>query len=709
MTEAADLHFALDIGTRKVVGLLTRQTAKGLQIVAAERLEHQTRAMYDGQIHDVVEVTRVVQAIKQKLEAKTGAVLKEAAVAAAGRALRTFAGGATREFSGLEELTGADVLALEIEAVQSAQRALASALKDREQASDFHYVGHSVMRHRLDGLQIVNLVGQRGQRAELEVIATFLPRGVVDSLLAVLQRCDLEMTGLTLEPIAAISVVIPPTMRHLNLALVDIGAGTSDIALTARGSIIAYDMVPFAGDEVTEVLSEHYLLDFPVGETVKRQVNTKAQVTFTDILGLTQTVPSQDLLTACSPAVSKLAGQIAERVLKLNGGQPPQAVVLVGGGSQSPGLGPNLAAELGLPENRVAVRGREAIAGVIGANKLLAGPDSVTPIGIAVTGRGQSTAGFAYVHVNGTGVRLVGPSRRTVADALLGAGVEMKSLQPKLGRGLTISVDGQLKIIRGTFGRPASLSVNGQPAGLDTPVSHRDQISWIPPVDGEPGQARLADVVPPLVEKRLYVNDEFRLVAAAASVNGQLCPPDTQLRDNDQVIYHGLETVGQALAALGYTGVGEAWQVRVEVNGESRLLTRPRYRIRLNGELTDEWSPVHDGDSLTVEPEPQPMAGELASAQPAAVSLRVNGEPVALPRPGAAVLREGRALAPSDPLRDGDRLELKPVHPLVADALARVQPLPRPGQSQMQLLLNGQPTQFSAPVADGDQLEIVWH
>jgi len=78
-----------------------------------------------------------------------------------------------------------------------------------------------------------SLIHHRGSEIGAEVIATFLPRSVVDSLYSVLKNCGLIMKTLTLEPIAALNVVIPPNMRNLNLALVDIGAGTSDIALVA--------------------------------------------------------------------------------------------------------------------------------------------------------------------------------------------------------------------------------------------------------------------------------------------------------------------------------------------------------------------------------------------------------------------------------------------------------------------------------------------
>ncbi|RKJ28920.1 cell division protein, partial [Butyricicoccus sp. 1XD8-22] len=144
----------------------------------------------------------------------------------------------------------------ELQAVQQAQGKL---IGHQDDSSNHYYcVGYSVLYYKLDGEEIGSLVDQQGDEASIEVIATFLPRVVVESLLAALKRANLEMEAMTLEPIAAINVLIPSSMRRLNVALVDIGAGTSDIAITDKGTIVAYGMVPVAGDEITEALSDHY-------------------------------------------------------------------------------------------------------------------------------------------------------------------------------------------------------------------------------------------------------------------------------------------------------------------------------------------------------------------------------------------------------------------------------------------------------------------
>ena len=145
-------------------------------------------------------------------------------------------------------------------------------------------MGYSVSQYLLDGQPISELLGQVSPDIGVELIATFLPRVVVNGLFAVLQRAGLEPASLTLEPIAALEVSVPRGMRQLNLALLDIGAGTADIALVRHGRVFAYDMAPLAGDKITDSLCQQYLLDFATGEAVKKQLTSQDEVTFTCLL-----------------------------------------------------------------------------------------------------------------------------------------------------------------------------------------------------------------------------------------------------------------------------------------------------------------------------------------------------------------------------------------------------------------------------------------
>ena len=259
--------FALDIGTRSVIGIVAEQDDDGqLNIIATYRLEHTSRAMLDGQIHDVPQVAEVIIRVKNHLAEKVGE-LKNAAIAAAGRALYTMTGEASIEVNGV--VTDEIQTGLSFSAIQQAQAQLTA--EKKIDAKIYYCVGFSTIYYELDGIKLKSLVGQRGNVAKTKVIATFLPRQVVDSMQVALNYASLDVRALTLEPIAAISVLVPPSMRHLNIALVDIGAGTSDVAITKNGSVIAYGMVPLAGDEVTEAISQKFLLDFNVAEEIKRK------------------------------------------------------------------------------------------------------------------------------------------------------------------------------------------------------------------------------------------------------------------------------------------------------------------------------------------------------------------------------------------------------------------------------------------------------
>ena len=156
--------------------------------------------------------------IKEKLEEKHGP-LKKVSVAAAGRALKTAEGSMAVDISEKSLISIEDVNRLELAAVQQAQQKL---LSTRFGYNKMIIIIVLVIRFfiiRLEGEIIGSLIDQAGRSASVEVIATFLPRVVVESLLSALKRAELEMEALTLEPIAAINVLIPPSMRRLMLHL----------------------------------------------------------------------------------------------------------------------------------------------------------------------------------------------------------------------------------------------------------------------------------------------------------------------------------------------------------------------------------------------------------------------------------------------------------------------------------------------------------
>ena len=154
-------------------------------------------------------------------------------------------------------------------------------------------------------------------------------------------------------------MLIPRELRLLNLALVDIGAGTSDIAICRDGQIASYEMATIAGDELTEALIQRYLVDFSTAERLKRALSQgETSLQYENILGMEQRVDAAELQDALQGSIDLLAKTIGEKIIASNGG-PPAALFLIGGGSQIPGLGKALAACLGIPADNIDVYKRQ--------------------------------------------------------------------------------------------------------------------------------------------------------------------------------------------------------------------------------------------------------------------------------------------------------------------------------------------------------------
>src|SRR5690625_2002197 len=324
--------FALDIGTQTVTGIILKRAGQAFEICDVYTKQHEQRAMLDGQIQNVVQVAEVITEVKETLAKKHGP-LENVCVAAAGRALKTIQAHATLPVHERPIRTDEEIKHLELSAVKQAQLKLA---EDQEgQFKEYHCVGYSVVHYKLDGEIIGSFIDQLGEEASIEVIATFLPKIVIESLTAALDRAGLTMQALTLEPIAAIHVLVPESMRRLNVALIDIGAGTSDIAISSQGTIVAYGMVPTAGDEITEAISDYFLLDFKVAEKTKQQSVNEKQATVQDILGFESLITYEELVPQIMDRINELAQLLANEVRILNG-KSPQAVMLIGGGSLTP-------------------------------------------------------------------------------------------------------------------------------------------------------------------------------------------------------------------------------------------------------------------------------------------------------------------------------------------------------------------------------------
>ena len=162
-----NLVFALDIGTRSVIGIVGRMDGDMLEILKVESLEHSERAVVDGQIEDIEQTARVASIVKSRLEEALGVSLHEVHVAAAGRVLKTERVFCEMEVDDRQPFGTKELMALEAAAVQKAYEQLVAGLEDGNSA-DYCSVGHTVVSYQLDGYSYSTLIGHRGKRAGVE-------------------------------------------------------------------------------------------------------------------------------------------------------------------------------------------------------------------------------------------------------------------------------------------------------------------------------------------------------------------------------------------------------------------------------------------------------------------------------------------------------------------------------------------------------------
>ena len=704
--ERKERIFALDIGTRSVIGIVAEREANGLHIVASERQEHKTRAMLDGQIHDVPQVAAIIESVKKELVKQTG-TLKSAAVAAAGRALYTMTAEADMEINGL--ITTEQERALDFAGVQAAQAKLATS-KTIDDPTKYYCVGYSTIKYDLDGTQLKTLVGQRGRVATATVIATFLPRQVIDSMHSALQASKLDMRALTLEPIAAINVLIPPTMRHLNLVLVDIGAGTSDVAITKNGSVIAYGMVPQAGDEITEAISQRFLLDFNVAEKLKRDASDGKSAKFSDILGMEYELSAKEILDPVMPNIQNLAEAIAGQIMELNGSDSPQAVILVGGGALTPNLAKFVGDILGLPAGRVAVRHPEKIDGILEIPAELKKPDAVTPLGI-LNIAAQNSLHFLRVFVNDEEYSLFNFRELTISDALLNAGIQLKKLNGRPGLGAMLTINGENKFIPGTMGTLAQLKIDGRPASLDTAIHENDHIEVVPGTNGTQPEITIGDVLDIPPSYKVYINGEEKSIDAQFTINDQPAQPGQLLKDGDIIVSRDTRLLGDVLNTLNYPPMGR--KVKYTVNGKDSQYTMTP-EIMLNDNPATLSTEVHENDYIEYTEAEEPKLGMVLnlSELDATMTIYYKGEERKIPSSTVSLEVNGHPASIGTIIEDGAEIRyMKSLRAVttVSDALLAVgfEPPAASSRVSFSILVNKEPVNFTDPVKNGDELDVI--
>ncbi|MGN0249044.1 MAG: cell division FtsA domain-containing protein, partial [Lachnospiraceae bacterium] len=526
--------YGLDIGTRSIVGTVGYRQKDRFVVVAQQSIEHESRAMIDGQIHDINTVSETIREVTDILEARIKQPLKQVCIAAAGRVLKTVTVHVDMDLEGEKTISKEDIFALDSLGIEKAYETFSKS-DDFDENMKFYCVGYSVMHYFMNGYPMNQLENHKAKEISADLIATFLPDDVVDGLYKSVELAGLEVANLTLEPIAAIELAIPEMYRMLNIALIDVGAGTSDISITKDGSIIAYGMLPIAGDCLTEDIARHCLVDFKTAETIKRGITEQDYVEYKDIMGIPQKITKDEVLSVISDNLENMSRLAAEKIKELNGNKPVSAVFVVGGGGKIDTYTDRVAKHLGIAPERCAVRGEEVMTKVEFMEKDVV-KDSllVTPIGICLNFYEQSN-NFIFVNFNEKRIKLYDNNRLAIVDAAILAEFPNEDLFPKRGESLNFTLNGQAMSLRGKRGESATVWLNGEEADIHASIRSNDIIRVVPSTAGEKASMVVSKLPGYNGNLTIKFEESEMILPKLASVNGKLQSAYYQIQDGDVV------------------------------------------------------------------------------------------------------------------------------------------------------------------------------
>ena len=499
------------------------------------------------------------------------------------------------------------------------------------------------------------------------------------------------------------------------MALLDIGAGTSDIALTKDGSVFAYGMVPEAGDEITEVLCEKFILDFNTAEYVKRAVSRQSRVHFRNILGREHDVDSLEIIEAIRPRVRRLAESISAGIRESNK-KVPHAVILVGGGSLTPLFEKELSAALSLDQSNIGIRLPRMIQEIEDATGgRINGPEMVTPLGICVMTERSMGVQFIELSINGRQVQVLDMQQNLdVLSALVAAGVDNMRLFGTIGQALCCGLNNQLKVIKGKMGKPAQVSVNGKEADLSAKVVNGDRITFEEAGSGEDACATVRDIIHEYVV-HCTVNGTQIECSPLVLLDGLPAALDTAITDRVNIECVCEVTAADALRAAGIDIAAlQEREIVVMVNKEPRVLSQSNFSLTINGEKSSLRSSLKPDCAVEFQPNKTAFykVRDVVEIPPAGknVAVVLNGQKYVINGDPGKIFMNGHPVDPDEFLIDRAEIVSRKgtnVPPTVSQVLEALSFRPEEQKGKLiKIIVDGRPGGFTTELSDGMEVMI---
>lgn len=325
----------LDIGTSKVVAIVGEVTGDGvIEVVGIG--SHPSRGMKKGVVVNIESTVQSIQRAVEEAELMAGCQIHSVYVGIAGSHIRSL------NSHGIVAIRDREVYSLDLERVIDAAQAVAIPADQKV----LHILPQEYIIDNQEGIK--EPLGMSGVRLEAKVHLVTCAVNAAQNIEKCIRRCGLEVEDIILEQLASSYAVLTEDEKELGVCLVDIGGGTTDIAIFTEGSIRHTGVIPIAGDQVTNDIAMALRTPTQHAEDIK----IKYACALTQLAGAGETikVPSvgdrpprdlsrQALAEVVEPRYDELF-TLVQAELRRSGYEDliPAGIVLTGGTSKMEGV-----------------------------------------------------------------------------------------------------------------------------------------------------------------------------------------------------------------------------------------------------------------------------------------------------------------------------------------------------------------------------------
>ncbi|WP_396267931.1 cell division protein FtsA [Ideonella sp.] len=396
-----DIVVGLDIGTAKVMVVVAEVVGgdlrlAGLGVASSHGLKRGV----------VVNIDATVQSIQQ--------ALKEAEMMAACKIERVYTGITGSHIRG-QNSTGMVIVRDNREVTPTDVGRVIETAKAINIPNDQRLLLVESQEFVIDGHEVKEPIGMSGSRLEVKVHIATGAQSAAENILKCVRRCGLEVEQLCLAPTASSASVLTDDEKELGVALVDIGAGTTDVAIYTGGSIRHTAVIPIAGDLITSDIAMALRTPTKDAEEIKVEYGVAKQLLAdpseqVEVPGLGDRVPRmlsrQALAGVIEPRVEEIYS-LVHQVIRESGYEEllSSGIVITGGTAVMPGM-----VELGEDIFLKPVRkGLPTYSGPL--FDMVASPRSATVMGLLEEARSAHTRGYKAAQQAGSVKTFVGRAR----------------------------------------------------------------------------------------------------------------------------------------------------------------------------------------------------------------------------------------------------------------------------------------------------------